>query len=150
MVQAEQRHHLLTPAGSLAGALAFVALALDLRGGSRGGLALYLALIVLGGCLALAFSPLVTHALAGVRPADAANASGLLTTTLQLGQAVGVAAFGSLFLTLAAHPGPHSSAHAITLTMVGLAALLATGALAALPLSRLVSPAGAARVGQDS
>jgi hypothetical protein len=86
----------------------------------------------------------------GERPADAANASGLLTTTLQLGQAVGVAAFGSLFLTLAAHRGPHPSAHAITITMVGLAALLATGALAALPLSRLVSPAGAARVGQDS
>jgi hypothetical protein len=32
--------------------------------------------------------------------AHAADASGVLTTTIQLGQAVGVATFGSLFLTL--------------------------------------------------
>jgi len=140
-----RRHHLLTPLGSLVGAAALLALALDLRAGSSGTPALYLELALLGGALALAFSPLITHSLAGVRPADAANASGLLTTTLQLGQAVGVAVFGSLFLTLAAGSGPHPSAHAITVTMIGLAALLATGALAALPLSRLVSPAAAAR-----
>jgi MFS family permease len=137
-------HHLLTPVGSLVGAAAFVALALDLRAGTRGGPSLYLALVVIGGALALGYSPLVTHSLAGVPPADAANASGLFTTTLQLGQAVGVAAFGSLFLTIATHPGGHPSAHAITITLVGLAILMAISAAAALPLSRLVSPAAAA------
>jgi hypothetical protein len=52
------------------------------------------------------FSPLVTHALVRVPLAQAGDASGLLTTTIQLGQAVGVAAFGSLFLTLDSAPGP--------------------------------------------
>lgn len=138
----QRRHHLITPVGSLAAAAGYLALALDLRSGTHGGIGLYLVLIVIGGGLALGFSPLVTHALAGVQPADAANASGLLTTTLQLGQAVGVATFGSLFLTLAAGPGPHASAHAIAVTLVGLAVLLAVAAVAALPLSRVVARAG--------
>jgi MFS family permease len=60
---------------------------------------LQLALVVTGAALALGFSPLVTHALVRVPLAQAADASGLLTTTIQLGQAVGVATFGSLFLT---------------------------------------------------
>ena len=134
-----RRHHLITPVGSLLAAAAYLGLALDLRTGTTGGPWLYLVLIVLGGSLALGFSPLVTHALAGVRPADAANASGLLTTTFQLSQAVGVATFGSLFLTLAADHGPQASAHAITITFAGLAVLLALGVLAGLPLSRLVA-----------
>ena len=133
------RHHLITPAGGVLGAAAYLGLALDLRAGTTGGPWLYLVLIVLGGGLALGFSPLVTHALAGVDPAGAANASGLLTTTFQLSQAVGVATFGSLFLTLAADRGPHASAHAVAITFTGLAVLLALGALASLPLSRLVA-----------
>ena len=52
--------------------------------------------------LALGFSPLVTHALVRVPVHKAADASGLLTTALQLGQAMGVAVLGSVFLTLAA------------------------------------------------
>jgi MFS family permease len=133
------RHHLITPAGSLIGAAAYLGLALDLRAGTTGGPWLYLVLIVLGGGLALGFSPLVTHSLAGVEPADAASASGLLTTTFQLSQAVGVATFGSLFLTLAADRGQHASAHAVAITFTGLAVLLALAALASLPLSRLVA-----------
>ncbi|HEY1003336.1 MAG TPA: hypothetical protein VGD83_27220, partial [Streptosporangiaceae bacterium] len=54
------------------------------------------------------FSPVVTHALVRVPLAQAADASGLLTTTIQLGQAVGVATFGSLFLTLDSAPGADS------------------------------------------
>jgi len=50
----------------------------------------------------------------------AAGASGLLTTTIQLGQAVGVAAFGSLFLTLDAEDrgpaGAAASGHALAIT----------------------------------
>jgi MFS family permease len=134
-----RRHHLITPAGSVLGAGAYLGLALDLRAGTTGGPWLYVVLIVLGGGLALGFSPLVTHSLAGVDPADAANASGLLTTTFQLSQAVGVATFGSLFLTLAADHRPHASAHAIAITFAGLAVLLALGTLASLPLSRLVA-----------
>jgi MFS family permease len=148
-----RRHHLITPVGSLLAAVAYLGLALDLRTGTTGGPWLYLVLIVLGGSLALGFSPLVTHALAGVRPADAANASGLLTTTFQLSQAVGVATFGSLFLTLAADHARHASAHAITITFAGLAVLLGLGVLAGLPLSRLVArnfSSGSDSSGSDS
>ena len=95
-------------------------------------------LIVLGGSLALGFSPLVTHALAGVR-SHRGQRCGLLTTTFQLSQAVGVATFGSLFLTLAADHGPRASAHAITITFAGLGVLLALGVLAGLPLPWLVA-----------
>ena len=82
--------------------------------------------VVLGGSLALAFSPLVTHALRHVPVLEAADASGLFTTTVQLGQAIGVAVFGSVFLTLAAHPAPHASGHALATTLYWLAALLAS------------------------
>jgi hypothetical protein len=51
-----------------------------------------------GAGLALAFSPTLTKALATVRAEDAADASGLLATVTQLGQLIGVAAFGTLFL----------------------------------------------------
>jgi hypothetical protein len=57
----------------------------------------------------------------------AAAASGLLTTTLQLGQAVGVATFGSLFLTLATHPVLDASGHALAVTMYWVAEVLALG-----------------------
>ena len=71
---------------------------------------------------------------ADARPAGkrAADVSGLLTTTLQLGQVVGVATFGSVFLTLAGV----SSAHAITTTMTWAAVLLLVGAGFAVVLAR--------------
>ena len=64
--------------------------------------------------------------------------SGLLTTTLQLGQAIGVAAFGSVFLTLAAHPGVHASGHALAVTMYCVAGVLAVAVVASIPLTLAV------------
>ena len=61
-----------------------------------------------------AFSPALAVALSTVAPADASDASGLLTTVIQLGQVVGVATFGSAFLTLAVQSGPHPMAAAIS------------------------------------
>jgi hypothetical protein len=58
------------------------------------------------------------------------DASGLLVTTVQLGQVVGVATFGTLFLSLvdpAAAAGP--TAHAIAVTSAALAAACAVAAL---------------------
>lgn len=98
-------HHRLTPAGLVVAAAAEILLAVDLRGGTRGGLALPVILLVLGAALGTGYSPLVTHALARVPAGSAADASGLLTTVLQLGQVAGVAVFGSVFLSLA---GPGS------------------------------------------
>ena len=133
-------HHLLTPAGCLVAVAFYAALGLDLASGTRGGPLLQVILVVLGASLALGFSPLVTHALLHVPVREAADASGLFTTTLQLGQAVGVATFGSVFLSLAARPGPHASAHALAATLYWLALLLFVGVLAAIPLARTTAP----------
>jgi MFS family permease len=140
-------HHWLTPVACTAAAAMYVLLGLDLAGGTSGGVALQVILVVLGGGLALGFSPLVTHSLMHVPVAAAADASGLLTTTLQLGQAVGVAVFGSVFLTLAGHAGVHASGHALAVTMYCVAAVLAVGVVASLPLTSVVRRARAGAPG---
>jgi hypothetical protein len=71
-----------------------------MRSDGPGGLARQVAPVFTGGALAFGFSPLVTHALVRVPLRHAADANGLLTSTIQLGQAIGVAAVGSVFLTL--------------------------------------------------
>jgi len=79
-----------------------------------------------------------------VPPRHAADASGLLTTMIQLGQAMGVAAFGSLFLTLDAEhgaAGPAVSGHALAITLGWLAAAMVFAAAAGIPLARTVAAA---------
>jgi hypothetical protein len=115
--------------------------ALVLHSGGQGGLVLQLALVVTGAALAFGFSPLVTHALVRVPLPQAADASGLLTTTIQLGQAVGVATFGSLFLTLDSARGPVVSGHALAVTFGWLAAAMVLGVAAGIPLGRTVAAA---------
>ena len=135
-------HHLLAPLGCLAAAGGYLTVAAILRSGGSGGIPLQLALVVTGAALAFGFSPLVTHALVKVPPRGAADASGLLTTTIQLGQAVGVATFGSLFLTLDADrdaAGPAASGHALAITFGWLAAALVLGAAAGIALARTVA-----------
>jgi MFS family permease len=127
-------HHLLTPLGCTIAVAAYVLLGLDLASGGRGGALLLAILVLLGGSLAAGFSPLVTHSLMAVPVTEAADASGLLTTALQLGQAVGVATFGSVFLSLAAH----GSGHAVAVTLYWVAAVLGVGALASVPLTLTV------------
>jgi MFS family permease len=137
-------HHLLAPLGCLAAAAGYLAVALVLHSGAQGGLMLPAALIVTGAALALGFSPLVTQSLVRVPPRHAADASGLLTTMIQLGQALGVAAFGSLFLTLDAEhgaAGPAVSGHALAITLGWLAATMVLGAAAGIPLARTVAAA---------
>jgi MFS family permease len=137
-------HHLLAPLGCLVAVGGYLAVALVLRSGGQGGWHLQVALIVTGAALALGFSPLVTHALVGVPLHQAADASGLLTTTIQLGQAVGVATFGSLFLTLDADGAgavPAVSGHALALTLEWLAAAMVLGVVAGIPLARTVAAA---------
>jgi MFS family permease len=137
-------HHLLAPAGCLAAVGGYLAVGLVLRSGGQGGLALQLAMVVTGASLALGFSPLVTHALVRVPLHHAADASGLLTTTIQLSQAVGVATFGSLYLTLDAHKSGAVSAasgHALAITLAWLAAAMVFGVAAATALARTVAAA---------
>jgi MFS family permease len=142
-------HHLLAPAGCLAAVGGYLAVASVLRSGAQGGVPLQVAMVVTGVALALGFSPLVTHALVRVPVRQAADASGLLTTTIQLGQAVGVATFGSLFLTLDTGPGAATSAisgHALAGTMTWLAVAMLLAVVAGIPLARTVRAAQAGRL----
>lgn len=123
---------MLIPGGFLLASVASVAMGALLRGGDAGGWGLYPALAAMGAGLALAFSPALTGALARVRPEDAADASGLLATVTQLGQLIGVASFGTLFLGRLHTPGAHDSANALWACALALAAASILGASAAL------------------
>ena len=135
-------HHLLAPACTVLALAGFVMVGLALRSGTNGGVSLQLAMLLTGATLALAFSPLVTHSLVRVPLTQAADASGLLTTTMQLGQAVGVATFGSLFLTLDTLRPPATvaaaSGRALAITLAWAAGLMILGAVSAVPLARTV------------
>ncbi len=144
-------HHLLTPAGCLVAVGGYLGVGFVLHSGGRGGLALQVAMVVTGASLALGFSPLVTHALVRVPLHHAADASGLLTTTIQLGQAVGVATFGSLYLTLDADRGgvvSAASGHALAVTLAWLAAAMVSGVAAGTALARTAAARRSAVAGE--
>lgn len=129
----------LVPAGfALAGA-GVAGVGWALRDGGDGGLWLYAAFTGVGMGLALSFSPTLTGALATVRAEDAADAGGLLATVTQLGQLIGVAGFGALFLdrleSLGA-PGAYTSADGLLACTYALAATAALGAVAGLVRGR--------------
>jgi EmrB/QacA subfamily drug resistance transporter len=129
-------HAQIIPVGLAASVIAYLLLAVTLRDGRPIGTVAELELLALGLALGLAFSPILTVALAGVPMADAADASGVLVTVFQLGQVVGVATLGTLYLSLVDGPGPAESASAMAWTLVGLAAASAVSSVVS---RRLVS-----------
>ena len=141
-------HHTLVPAGFAVAVLAYLGLAATLQAGTSGGPWLLVLLVIYGTGFGAAFRPLLTQALVHVPPAEAADASGVLTTTIQLSQVIGVAVFGSVFLSLAAHPGAHASAAAFSTVELWLAALTLLGIVGALLLARTVR--GATRTAPTS
>lgn len=120
----------LIPAGFVITALSALAVGVVLRDGGEGGVWLYVAFLGVGAGLALGFSPTLTGALATVRKEDAADASGLLVTVTQLGQVIGVATFGTLFLNRLDGPGPGASGDALWAAALALAAAAVLGAVA--------------------
>jgi hypothetical protein len=66
----------------------------------------------------------------------------VLTTVIQLGLVMGVATFGSVFLTQAAVPGVHPTASAIALTLWLIVAALVACAITSLVMV-MAQPAGA-------
>jgi len=130
----------LVPAGLTVAILAYLALAAGLHSaGSHGGITAltWTGLAAVGLGLGLSVSPLLTQSLTHVPAVRAADASGLLTTTVQLGQLLGVAALGSVYLSRAGStPGSGSaqaaaSAAAMSGTACWLAVLSAAGLVAA-------------------
>lgn len=133
-------HGHMIPAGLIVAAGAYLLLGVILRSGGRGGAALEFDLLLLGLALGLAFSPMLTVALTHVPLQDAADASGVLVTVFQLGQVVGVATLGTLYLSLVHGPGAHASAHATAVTQVALSiSALAAAAFAFAVVRRRVA-----------
>ncbi|CUW28443.1 putative MFS-type transporter EfpA [Streptomyces reticuli] len=129
----------LAPAGFALTAVSVAVVGLAFHGGGDGGAVLYAGYAGTGAGLALAFSPTLTGALATVRAEDAADASGLLATVAQLGQLIGVAAFGTLFLNRLESFGAlrsYTSAEAFSVCAWALAGTAAVGAVSGLVLRR--------------
>jgi MFS family permease len=120
-------HRAMIPLGMVVAGLGYLGLAVF----ASGGVWLEVAMAVAGLGLGASFSPLLAVSLTHVAVRDAADASGLLVMTNQLGQVVGVATFGTLFLSLAPPTG-----HALTVTSVTLAAAAVAAACCAVPLLR--------------
>lgn len=131
-------HNALASVGLAAAAIGTAALAFML---DQGATAFTIgALLSIYGCgSGLGFSLLLTRALANVPPTNAADASGLLTTTIQLFQSVGVATLGTLFLDQSV-----SRPEWAVVTATGWAAFLsAIGAISAMVVIRASSPRAA-------
>jgi EmrB/QacA subfamily drug resistance transporter len=119
-------HRVVVPVGLLGSAVAYLLLAPIEGGGHRNTGLLIADLFVLGSFFGLAYSPIISRTLANVPTSDAADASGVLITMVQLGQVLGVATLGTLYLTLVPH---HAPAHAAAITFIAAAgcALIAAG-----------------------
>ncbi|WP_435842584.1 hypothetical protein [Streptomyces laurentii] len=126
-------HPFLVPGGFLLAAVSALAVGAVPKGGGTGGWLLYPAFCGMGAGLALAFNPALTSALATVRPADAADASGPLATVTQLGQLIGVATVGPLFLGRITGPGADVSARVLWVCAFALALTALVGACAGRP-----------------
>jgi MFS family permease len=145
-------HGALVPLGFVIAGAACVLCGLLLRDGGSGGAWLYPAMAAAGLGAGLAYGPSLNRALERVAPTDAADASGLLVTVTQLGQLVGVATLGTLYLNRLTYyarytPGTaHASAHALWPTATALAATAVLGVVAG-PLSGRRTPGRAGRCG---
>jgi hypothetical protein len=116
------------PAGCLLLAGAYVALSASLFGG-RHPEGLLVVLLGAGGLgLGIQFSAMIAHLTNAVSTRYAPDISGVTTTTMQIAGAVGVAAFGSAYLSLASEAG---ATHAFAVVTAAFAAIAALAALLA-------------------
>ncbi|MFI1920145.1 MFS transporter [Nocardia sp. NPDC020380] len=110
-------HRAMIPSGLALGAATMVVMGLLLRDGRGMGVLELTVFGIMGIGFGLAFSPLMARATSKVPLELAADASGILVTNVQLGMVVGIASFGSVFLSLAGTT-PLSAAHAVSLTAI--------------------------------
>jgi MFS family permease len=119
-------------------AAAYLGIGITQLTGHRGNLLLVVLLACGGLGLGTQFATLMGHIMGAVPARFAPDISGVTSTTTQVGGALGVAGFGSLYLALAATPGSTQASHAFGLTSLafaGLAALAAVGAYLATHVS---------------
>ena len=129
-------HQLVIPAGCVIAAVGYAIVGFVVADGGSGGLLLPVGLFLGGFGQGMAASPILTVALSKVAPEDAGDASGVLTTVIQLGLVLGVATFGSVFLTQAAAPGVHPTASAVALTLWLIVAAIVACAIASVAMIR--------------
>jgi MFS family permease len=122
----------LTPAaGCLLLAAAYAAISTMLFTGHHAQ-ALLIVLLGFGGLgLGIQFSALIRHLTTVVPAGYAADISGVSTTALQIGGAIGVAAFGTLYLSLATHQGTGLATHAFAIITAAFAAIALLAAVTA-------------------
>jgi hypothetical protein len=126
----EAWHHYLPVSGLLLCSAGYAVLGGWVSSGRDIPLGLEAAMVGMGLLAGCAYGQLFASALSRVRVQDAADASGIMVTVLQLGQVVGVAAFGTVFLTaLGARPSLADGGHAAALAAVGVAGATALAAV---------------------
>jgi MFS family permease len=122
---------LLPTIGCLTLAAAYAAISANMLAGERSE-ALLLVLLALGGLgLGTVFSSILVHLTTAATPRYAADISGVFTTTLQIAGTIGVAAFGTLYLSQATDTSAHTASHAfgvVTMAFTLLALLAAATA----------------------
>jgi len=110
------------PAGCAILAVAYLAISVSLFADQRGQ-ALLIVLLGFGGFgLGIQFSALIAHLTNSVPDRYAPDITGVTTTISQIGGAIGVAALGTLYFSLASQSGPVHATHAFALVTAGLAA----------------------------
>ncbi|MEV6771929.1 MFS transporter [Nocardia sp. NPDC051030] len=124
-------HAVMIPLGLVLAASTMVIMGVLLRDGRGMGPVELIVFGIMGIGFGLSFSPLMARTTSKIPLALAADASGILVTNVQLGVVVGIATFGSVFLSLAGS-SVLSAAHAVGITAIAEGVtVLAAAALAA-------------------
>lgn len=135
---------LIAPVALAICAVGYLSLAVAMRDGSVGGALMWAGLVVTGLGQGLTLSPVLSQSLVHVPRSRAADASGLLSTALQLSNVVGVAIFGTVFLSLDKNASSHLLTSTASVSATALSDTLAYG-LAILALIGIVPGAALAR-----
>jgi MFS family permease len=116
---------LAPPIGCLVMTIAYLAISALLLASPRAEAPLVVALGAGGLGLGIQFSAMLAHLTSSVTPRHAPDISGVFTTVMQVAGALGVAAFGSVYLSMAGNGGaPHAFA-VVTAGLAGIALLAA-------------------------
>jgi len=136
----ERLHPLLAPSGLALSAIAYGLIGIAMHDGTSGGWLMWVATMLNGVGMGLSTSPLLTQSLVNVPMMQAADASGLLTTVVQLGQVAGIAIFGAIYLSLAEHAGVHADVvgSAMSSTAIWILVVAALGVIPGTVLARML------------
>jgi len=116
-------HPALPAVALLVAVLGYLVLGEAVASGGPVGVEVLAVTAVLGAAAGATYGPLMATALRGVQPRQAADASGVIVTLVQLGQVVGLATLGSLFLGSVTGPGPQRTGHGLELVSFAISGL---------------------------